>query len=247
MKKLVLFFSLVIFSNLKAAIIYTYAYQDIINSNYSIDFNGDAVTDFWISNFNYDNRIDVAWSPNYSYVQTTPSIGIAAAFAQDAVIGNLTWSNYSNIDLNFNFIQDFKYIGVKFLVGTNYYYGWIRVQVSSDKFLVTLYDYAFQDVPNMPLKAGEKEAVGLKEYSQNDKITVFPNPTTSHSILNIESQMFRQFNGGVVRNILGDNIGIFDIVENKIDLNNLSLSPGVYFLDININTDMILRKKIIID
>lgn len=49
-----------------------------------------------------------------------------------------------------------KYIGLKLLVSGKVYYGWVRLDVANmyDSFIVK--DYAFQDCPTIPIKAGDQ-------------------------------------------------------------------------------------------
>lgn len=47
-------------------------------------------------------------------------------------------------------------IGVRFLIGTELHYGWMKINVSSDFKTVIVKEVAYNIVPNVEIKAGEK-------------------------------------------------------------------------------------------
>lgn len=47
-----------------------------------------------------------------------------------------------------------RYIGVRFTVAANTYYGWIRVSVSTNADSYTIKDWAYEDTPNTAINAG---------------------------------------------------------------------------------------------
>ncbi len=49
------------------------------------------------------------------------------------------------------------YIGVRFKIGENIHYGWIRLSVPDDCQSFTVMDYAYEDVPGKSIKAGQKD------------------------------------------------------------------------------------------
>ncbi len=51
-----------------------------------------------------------------------------------------------------------KYVGVRFKIGTDWHYGWIRVTVDCDASEFIVKDYAYESTPNTPILAGEIDA-----------------------------------------------------------------------------------------
>lgn len=55
-----------------------------------------------------------------------------------------------------------RFMGVKFKIGENIHYGWVRLSVPWDCRSFTVFDYAYEDVPGKDLRAGQKD------YSSQD-------------------------------------------------------------------------------
>src|SRR6476469_2895178 len=49
-----------------------------------------------------------------------------------------------------------KYMGLQVKIGSNIYYGWVRLDVGIEANFVTIKDYAYNTVPNQPILAGQK-------------------------------------------------------------------------------------------
>lgn len=58
-----------------------------------------------------------------------------------------------------------KYLGVRFVAGSNTHYGWIRLSVNSGSTQITVKDMAYQALPNIGLTAGQ--LVGVQELVDN--------------------------------------------------------------------------------
>ena len=52
-----------------------------------------------------------------------------------------------------------KYVGVKFQINSNSHFGWLRFTVGSGLGTFSFYDYAYQDCPNIKIKAGDQSDV----------------------------------------------------------------------------------------
>ena len=99
----------------------------------------------------------------YSY-----DLEIAKALSEGNTIGvsQVTWYSegylgfkgvYSNTNINFgNFISADKFVGVKFLIGANTHYGWIRVALNADASSLVIKEYAYHLTPNTAITAGDK-------------------------------------------------------------------------------------------
>ena len=61
-----------------------------------------------------------------------------------------------------------KYIGLKFKIDSNTHYGWVRVNVNKYSTAITIKDYAYEDIPDLGIKAGEQDVslpVELSSFS----------------------------------------------------------------------------------
>lgn len=58
--------------------------------------------------------------------------------------------------------QSFKFVGFKFSIAGNTHYGWIRLSVSAADIVVVV-DYAYNDIPNTPIAAGDVGGSGTGE------------------------------------------------------------------------------------
>lgn len=67
-----------------------------------------------------------------------------------------------------------KFLGVKFTVGTNTHYGWLRLDMSANADSITIKDFAYQATPNTSILAGDTgTAVGLGQQNLKNKFNYF--------------------------------------------------------------------------
>ena len=70
-----------------------------------------------------------------------------------------------------------KYFGVKFLIGDNFHYGWVKMSISSDFQTITVSELAYESSPGIPIKAGVTENVPdatnivAEDVSDNNNVT----------------------------------------------------------------------------
>lgn len=104
---------------------------------------------------------------NFLLIDTSGGVFHALALASNTSIGpsNTVWHSMasSNPTLLSDFFGTFSglwlgsqdyYLGVKFLIGANTHYGWIRMNITQSTSVVTLKDYAYESQPNVPILAG---------------------------------------------------------------------------------------------
>ena len=99
----------------------------------------------------------------YSY-----DIEIAKALSEGNTIGlsQVTWYSdgylgfkgvYNGSNLSFGaFLNADKFVGVKFLIGANTHYGWVRMALNADASSLLIKEYAYHITPNTSLTAGAK-------------------------------------------------------------------------------------------
>jgi Secretion system C-terminal sorting domain len=153
-----------------ASIVYTDVNPDTVvtqiydgKQSYNIDLNSDGINDF-----NIEITKGTFYGTPYAYVTafglntgnsflSTSSNGYPDALNVNKAISSTagTWSGNGYLAGKFgtqngNFFFDAtrnKYLGVRFTIGANttqYYYGWIRISVSSNGNTFTVYDFAYE-------------------------------------------------------------------------------------------------------
>lgn len=157
----------------EAAIIYTDInpnFAGSTGSQYFLDLNNDNIDDFRIY---HDSSYNLFLEPlsgsnsalgyggaNYAYPYALSSGATISASATGLWFNN----GYSagNLSLNYGYSGTFgyftnvvdKYIGLRFTVGTNTYYGWVRLDVNSNGSVWAVKDYAYEDVSGTSILAG---------------------------------------------------------------------------------------------
>lgn len=140
-----------------------------------------------------------------------------------------------------------KYLGVRIKSGTNWLYGWIRMDVNAAGTSVTIKDYACNTVPGAPINAGQATA-GINDLPgiPGERVSVYPNPfhslatIKSATLLDDASLFLYDATGRVVKSVVhvsGDEI--------KIDRENLA--GGIYLYELRRGRSVSTGKVIIAD
>lgn len=158
-----------------------------MNSAVFIDMNGDAVNDFNVNHidtfssatsFIYSLQIGQLFGSgsNYGFV-AVPGYGLHAnALASGATISSgagITTNTWATLGIQY-YVNSFgsifsgafgvidgageTFVGVSFEIGGNTHYGWIRMEMPADHSFVRVIDFAYEDVPNTPIAAGDMGA-----------------------------------------------------------------------------------------
>ncbi len=56
-----------------------------------------------------------------------------------------------------------RYLGLKFMIGSEVHYGWARMTVGKHFSHVVVTGYAYETIPNRPIKAGQTSETPLAE------------------------------------------------------------------------------------
>lgn len=144
------------------------------------------------------------------------------------VYGTYTFANWLGV-------SD-KYMGVRFRIGANTHYGWVRLSVTSNADTITIKDYAYQEMPGVGITAGQ--LVGMPQYSQNNNINIF----ASQNTVVIRNTEFDK--GGVVRvmNTLGETISETAITEENMRISLEGKAAGIYFVEVVRNDERFTKK-----
>jgi hypothetical protein len=148
------------------------------DSDMSIDINDDGMLDFEIEldlykdaedNYDYELWLDYEQSGNEFLTQEINSDAYAKPLKKDDLIsgGSSTWYSYCDFfeiekspgypEENFGFAGNGDIlIGVRFMIGTERHYGWMKVNASADYKTVIVKEVAYEIRPNVEIRAGEK-------------------------------------------------------------------------------------------
>ncbi|MBI1836683.1 MAG: T9SS type A sorting domain-containing protein [Flavobacteriia bacterium] len=120
-----------------------------------------------------------------------------------------------------------QYLGCKFNVGANTYYGWIRVQLNGT--VLTFKDYAYNNTPNTAINAGDYGSTNNIISNEKEIFSIYPNPAQSKiHIQNITSKDIQSIS---IVDLNGNQLFYTDYYLNEINIENLK--QGNYFLLIN--------------
>ncbi|MFN8260922.1 MAG: hypothetical protein U0X41_08330 [Chitinophagales bacterium] len=148
------------------------------NTDMSIDINDDGMQDFEIElyldkdaddDYGYQAELDYEQSGNEFLTQIINTYEYLKPLNPNDLItgGSSTWFRYCDI---FDVSRspgdpEEKYgyagngdmlVGVRFMIGTERHYGWMKINASSDYKTVVVKEVAYEIRPNVEIRAGEK-------------------------------------------------------------------------------------------
>jgi hypothetical protein len=139
-----------------------------------------------------------------------------------------------------------KYLGVRIKKGSQWLYGWIRLDVNTAGTSVTIKDYACNRAPGSSINAGQI-VTGINNFSDDSEnsINIYPNPF--NSFVTIKSDKNFQNANIVIYNSFGQKIKeLTNLYGQEIKLFKDNLTCGIYF--IRIMTDGFTEtKKLILE
>ena len=148
-----------------------------------------------------------------------------------------TWINVSG-----------KYLPLKVKVGTNIYYGWIKLGVGIGSYLasITIMEYAYNTIANQPILAGQTTiATGINENSFASSINLFPNPANNH--LTIALPVTSKKIEVCITDITGKIIYTTTSTDTKnIEVSTKDFAEGIYSVHIQ-TADFIGTKKLVVE
>ena len=177
--------------------------------SYNVDLNNDGISDYSISSVRngnicqhggmvYRSQVSVsAFNTNAVVAVTSTTYPLAMNFnnvissglslSASGLVYSTYWGNCGTGSLNLWPNSVDRYLGLKLTVGANTYYGWARMLVVfGTQPTFTIKDYAYNSVPNQPIRAGETictiPTVGLTQsgslsFCAGDSVTFTANGT----------------------------------------------------------------------
>ncbi len=156
-------------------------------------------------------------------------VSFYSAGASTSVFGN--WSGVTD-----------KYLGLKFMIGTQVHYGWARLDVSLNGTSFTIKDYAYDTIPNMGIEAGElpTSSSGINDLLAQHTMIYGFNRSIYVKILNNASR------DGIitVTNVLGQEIANATITDEITTISMENAKQGVYFATVKKADGSFYTKKL---
>jgi hypothetical protein len=158
--------------NVEANIIYTDENPDYtggLGAQYFLDLNNDGSDDFriwhngssnlYISPLTDTNEVlgsgGVTFAYPFALSSGTAISSGAGSFFNNGFSGGFQSMNYGSCSFgNWCSVSD-KFIGVRFEIGGNIHYGWVRLDVNQSGSVWTVKDYAYEDIPGIAINAGD--------------------------------------------------------------------------------------------
>ncbi|MBE0641085.1 MAG: T9SS type A sorting domain-containing protein [Bacteroidales bacterium] len=131
-----------------------------------------------------------------------------------------------------------KYMGLRFKIGTDWHYGWVRLDIPTDVSSMTVKDFAYEAIANTPIAAGATGATGLQAllpesidiFAHERVLTVdLKDNSIGNATLNLSS-----VNGQQVLNV--------DLSSNRMQFGLSTLSRGIYLATIRSSEGMLTRR-----
>jgi hypothetical protein len=254
------------FTNFSSAeIIYTNIPDHTLakNTTYQLDLNNDGTMDFefsysWQGGGGSCNEVLPNWIHSTASVsainsgfQTAYYLGMPAALnINDTIQGwgtpvtatlhkvNFLCNNGWTYFGNWNSSSD-HYLAVKFSIGDNWFYGWIRMNIESSglggvNIAFTIKDYAYESTPNQPIFFDPNTTTGVNEFQSVSNFSIFPNPFYNSTTIKFNLQQTEKvslkifdLNGRLIQT-LADNI--IEEGEHQMEINAEKMNAGIYFI-----------------
>ncbi|MBX7108119.1 MAG: T9SS type A sorting domain-containing protein [Chitinophagales bacterium] len=247
--------SLLTVSNLvNAQIVYTDVNPDDAQANngaeYDLDLNNDATVDFKITISSTGGAVkmaaeaigDNAIAGTYYSPYIYPS-----AFALNETIGDSrTWNSGAGQTLaSSGYFQGAyghwfgavdKYMGLRLKVGTDNFYGWMRMDVAEDGKSFVIKDYAYESEEGTAINAGDVGNVGITPVPASG-IRVFAADQQVHV------QLSNNAEGDVIfSNLVGQTIKAVKIDAAEMTIDMAGQPTGIYMVTVRQNGQVFSQK-----
>lgn len=170
-------------SGASSQIIYTDVSPDLVisaNEQYTLDLNNDGIFDFnlRIDSIQSSKKIGLngygsldgemaiipsTGQPFLSVLGPDDYIGAAQNWLSEPSIAALLYINYGPVYWENN--QD-NFAGLRFNLGVDTHYGWVRARVGTSPLSLTIRDYAYNSTPDQPINAAGVLIENLSDMSE---------------------------------------------------------------------------------
>jgi hypothetical protein len=217
-------------------------------SSYSIYVNYNSVNANASSNNQVNTLLNTSYSINEAFAfnnnqninssaNSWNSYGIVGGFATGSIVNPYSTS-YLNINIGQFPGQGDRFLGVRFRIGANTHYGWVRLDVSAFSDSVTIKDFAFDTTANTPILAGdtgvavgisELNEKGIKLYAQQNRLYFqeIMEQTAEIKIFDLKGQLMERRR----------------LIANQSELQLSKEYQGIYIVEVN-QGKSVFRKKL---
>ncbi|HYV91349.1 MAG TPA: T9SS type A sorting domain-containing protein [Chitinophagales bacterium] len=230
------------------------------DSAYALDLNNDGIFDFRItlhiegtfSGTAYEFSERIQWENNSSNLIIPHTIGYAPflqpipcedsipfSFYEPFGFGFFALQNSDSVVYYWNNVHDGN-IGLKVKVGSNAYWGWLRLDVNTNGTVpnIIIKDFAYEATPNKRIAACDTGlGFGLHAELLNTKnqFTLSPNPSNGRGTIKIEQPITGELELSV-KDALGKEVYKSNFKTNaqqkELPFDFSHLSPGIYFVQL---------------
>ena len=141
-----------------------------------------------------------------------------------------------------------RYLAIRFSLGGDWYYGWVRVSVSAGANSFTIRDYAYNGVPGEGILAGDMGSISTGiSSSALQGMQVTPNPFTTTLSIALPTGTTGAVSYTVL-SLLGQAVITRTVAANSgpssITLDLAWLAPGTYLLEMQTGGERLVRKVV---
>ncbi|MEN9998418.1 MAG: hypothetical protein RI922_1408 [Bacteroidota bacterium] len=194
---------------------------------------GNAVAGDTPSSYDYAFAMNSGDAINASLNWISPASGgaLSMAYAKDGAF------NYASYWING--VTD-KYLGLKFFVGSNAYYGWARLDVTAAGDVFTIKDYAYNGTANGAINAGQMAGINSLELE-----------TLLHFVNQADNSVKVVINGGLTEGKIslisaaGQVVSTGNVDSNEYNVSLNGLSAGIYVISAEFAEGTMTKKVIV--
>lgn len=184
------------------------------------------------------NTMNVAYGLSYGNAINSSgnflSNGVLAADVDVTITG--FYSGTASYQLGqFSGVSD-AFVGVNFDINGNTHYGWIRLDVAATADMITIKDYAYSQIPDGGLNAGQM--VGLEGIPSEDKVQFYT--SIDQTKVNVTPDLLGSTL--VVIDMAGNEVKSLTIEEIKTTIGYDNLDAGMYILSVKTDADAVSKK-----
>lgn len=226
-------------------------------SSFELDLNGDTVVDFTINGSSIQILVDANANSIVGTLGAGPYKYPFALNSNDVIDANQPWESSNGQILRYKTSTGAascqysskwcgdtvdKYLGLKFIVGGNTHYGWVRLDVtvpdSMDDWVVK--DFAYEATPDTPIAAGAG-ILNVAEYSIQTEVQV---RTDGSDIVLSNLPSKTSYN---LYALTGQIVMSGNVEGNSHTLETSMESSGVYVLELtDVVSNASIRQKIVL-
>ena len=140
-----------------------------------------------------------------------------------------------------------KYLALKTQVGTDIYYGWLKLGVGIENNFVSIIimEYAYNSIPNEPIRAGQTMTTGVIENAFASSINLYPNPADNH--LTIDFGSYNEEVKVIIADITGKVVYTTIATDTqRVDVSTKGFAEGMYVVQMQTG-DFMGTKKLVIE